>query len=179
MNLRKLLALTLIGGLCLLCAYATHSLGRNRLEQAVRPPSQSSLLEVEKLSALPLRRRNDNYQVQFVYASFGWLYTGKRIWRTQDGGKAWTLIFQVDDDPEALKKAEVNEIAKLQFINERSGWMSVFRRYLANHEEIYSKRYKNVGSWLTPSIAKVFHRRNIADAPEIKAVLPVNADVMS
>lgn len=134
MNLRKLLALTLLGGLFLLCSYAARSSGRDRFEQTVRPPSQSSLLEVEKLSDFPLQRRADHYQLQFVSENLGWLYSRKTIWRTQDGGKAWTLIFQVDDDPEALKKGEVNEIAKIQFINERIGWMSMFRSRLIKAE---------------------------------------------
>lgn len=134
MNLRKLLALTLLGGLFLLYSYAARSSGRDRFEQTVRPPSQSSLLEVEKLSDFPLQRRADHYQLQFVSESLGWLYSRKTIWRTQDGGRAWTLIFQVDDDPEALKKGAVNEIAKIQFINERIGWMSMFRSRLIKAE---------------------------------------------
>jgi len=100
-------------------AYSRHS-------PAHADPEQ---LALEWLSDLPegdTLQHRFTYHLQFLSADLGWLSHQKKLWRTQDGGKTWTLLCQVPADPEIRQPGEVPDITKIQFVNEQTGWLSMF-----------------------------------------------------
>jgi photosystem II stability/assembly factor-like uncharacterized protein len=128
MDVRILLALVLIGGLCLTGSPAGYGSGANKLDQTTKSrPKQNRRFVIEKLSDLPSRDKAyySRYHLQFVTEKIGWLHCRNALWRTKDGGETWELIFQPMKDPTKERFRNDAEISKVQFINKSTGWMKL------------------------------------------------------
>ena len=55
------------------------------------------------------------YELQFINAQEGWLAKGKHLWQTQNGGKTWELVHQI-------QPSSREAFARLQFVNSTQGW---------------------------------------------------------
>ncbi len=58
------------------------------------------------------------YELQFINEKEGWLAKGKHLWQTQDGGKTWELVHQ-------LQSGSHDGFYQLQFINSGQGWVNI------------------------------------------------------
>ncbi|HEU4796079.1 MAG TPA: YCF48-related protein, partial [Pyrinomonadaceae bacterium] len=65
------------------------------------------------------------YELQFINEHEGWLAKRNHLWHTQDGGKTWELVHQ-------LQHNSRQEFAQLQFINSKQGWAKFL-----NYGELY------------------------------------------
>lgn len=81
------------------------------------------------IGANPPNHTFPNEKVQFVNERTGWI-VGPRLLRTDDGGKSWTTI-RSDGAGTIVSKFIDNEQARLQFVDERIGFM------LGRKREIY------------------------------------------
>ena len=53
--------------------------------------------------------------LQFINEKQGWILQGRTLWQTQDGGKSWELVYQIEDNVSRY----FNEF---RFINANDGW---------------------------------------------------------
>src|SRR5262249_13103738 len=59
------------------------------------------------------KARDTPVRLQFVDSAVGWLSIGKKLWKTEDEGKHWRLVYRTHSDG----------IRQLKFIDKRTGWL--------------------------------------------------------
>ncbi len=69
-------------------------------------------------------------QVQFINSQRGWIADGKKLWRTDDGGLTWDLLYT----GEAAWGVSAY-IGQIQFIDSETGWMLVIPTGLYKTED--------------------------------------------
>jgi photosystem II stability/assembly factor-like uncharacterized protein len=57
-----------------------------------------------------------SYGLQFIDESEGWLFQGKHLWHTKDGGKTWSHIYSIDEE-------SFDDIREIRFVHSGLGWM--------------------------------------------------------
>jgi photosystem II stability/assembly factor-like uncharacterized protein len=74
-------------------------------------------LRAEKISDLPHPGRSW-YKVQFINEQDGWLVQGKELWRTNNGGRNWKLLYSGDSTWDIAAT-----IQDLDFVDRLTGWI--------------------------------------------------------
>lgn len=94
-------------------------------EQIALKPCAYSSNRFEKIADVPVDDKHDSFTVQFVSEREGWLSSAERLWRTNDGGESWKLVFDG-----GFKKpfpdagfTKPQDIYQFQFINSQVGWI--------------------------------------------------------
>lgn len=86
---------------------------------ASKPSENSRVQRIADVPAGALR-----YKLFFISKLEGWLASGKKLWRSSDGGKTWELAYSGEGSWDVL-----DSIDSLEFINSQTGWMLVDRIY--------------------------------------------------
>lgn len=94
-------------------------------EQIVLKPSAYASDRFEKIADVPVDDQHDSFTVQFVSEKEGWLSSAERLWRTNDGGESWHLVFDGGHEKPFPNAGftEPRSIYQFQFINSQVGWL--------------------------------------------------------
>jgi photosystem II stability/assembly factor-like uncharacterized protein len=126
-RMRVLLFAGLIPIIFIVAALSTRTINTNRNSQqrtlsSSNNPDSSPIIQREFLTltrqgAIPAENQLSNdtahVQLQFIDELRGWISTGDRLWRTDDGGRDWRLAYG----------AEPGSITRFQFLTSEVGWL--------------------------------------------------------
>ncbi len=82
--------------------------------------------KLQKIGDLPaIGKYNFGYSLQFLNEQDGWLAVEEKLWRTQDGGKTWKIIFDGGFNRlfSGSSITQPKSIYEYQFINSQIGWL--------------------------------------------------------